>query len=397
MSSDEEELFELEIDNDDDDDDAFDFHAFEMLTNANATKRKRKYPHSRIDWTKHVEERMHKEDFQSVYHMKKESFEKLVDILRSDIRVDEKQSMRSTGGIEPITPELIVAAGLRFLGGATQKELALSLGVSLSSLKRVISMFLDAVVSSDALQIKLPTAECELKQIADEWDEESKAFSIFYGVVGAIDGISIKIKKPTESNDADYFSGHKHHFGLNVQAVCDARQRFIYFGVVAPGKTNDNRAFNRCQELRRWLQDLPPKYFLIGDNAYTLTSQMLIPFSGSDKHSKDHDTYNYYLSQMRMRIEMAFGLLTTKWRIFERSLSYKLERNSVICQVAARLHNFVIDNDSEKVTVVRGLIEGVYEPSPLDPPGERRKRMVEEIETRDMEREPHNILRNRAL
>ena len=65
MSSDEEELFELEIDNDDDDDDAFDFHAFEMLTNANATKRKRKYPHSRIDWTKHVEERMHKEDFQS--------------------------------------------------------------------------------------------------------------------------------------------------------------------------------------------------------------------------------------------------------------------------------------------------------------------------------------------
>ena len=58
-------------------------------------------------------------------------------------------------------------------------------------------------------------------------------------------------------------------------------------------------------------------------------------------------TYNFYLSQQRIRIEMAFGLLCTKWRIFHSNLDSKfgLEFQSKIVETACRLHNYVLDEE----------------------------------------------------
>ena len=55
--------------------------------------------------------------FQPRYHMSKCSFNKLGDILRNDISIQVQQSMRSSSGSGPITPDMIVGAGLRLLGG----------------------------------------------------------------------------------------------------------------------------------------------------------------------------------------------------------------------------------------------------------------------------------------
>lgn len=38
------------------------------------------------------------------------------------------------------------------------------------------------------------------------------------------------------------------------------------------------------------------------------------------------------------------GRLAAKWRIFRSHSEYPVEKNSLICDVAARLRNFVIDN-----------------------------------------------------
>lgn len=81
---------------------------------------------------------------------------------------------------------------------------------------------------------------------------------------------------------------------------------------------------------------------LVDDNAYVLSDQLLIPYSGNHLTESER-TYNYYLSQMRIRIEMVFGQLTTKWRIFCRCLENGTRKNSRVCQVAAALHNFLID------------------------------------------------------
>ena len=94
--------------------------------------------------------------------------------------------MQSTGGNSPITPEMTLAVGLRFLGGEYQKSLADIFGISISSTQRVVNNFLDAVHKK--LAISIPKTTVELSRCAQEWDKLSGANHLFYGVVGAIDG-----------------------------------------------------------------------------------------------------------------------------------------------------------------------------------------------------------------
>ena len=109
---------------------------------------------------------------------------------------------------------------------------------------------------------------------------------------------------------------------------------------------NDARAFWRLEGLKSWLEQLEEGFFCSGDNAYPLQNNMIIPYSGSQQFHEYRDVYNFYLSQMRIRIKMAFGRLTTKWRIFRRDLSYSTAKNSLIARVGAKLHNFVINSDN---------------------------------------------------
>ena len=44
-------------------------------------------------------------------------------------------------------------------------------------------------------------------------------------------------------------------------------------------------------------------------------------------------------------MEQAFGLFTTKWRIFRKPVAGRLVNTSRMLMACARLHNFVIDND----------------------------------------------------
>ena len=324
--------------------------------------------------------------------------------------------MRSSSGNQPITPDMVVAAGLRFLGGSPYKDVADVLGISRESAKRVVGKFLDAVNNSEDLAISLPNTPTELQRCADDWSELSSAFGIYKGAVGAIDGWLACIDKPNVSNPADYYSGHYQRYGLNVQAVCDVNLKFIYFGVVAPGKTNDARVFRRCLGLQKWLDKIPNEYFLVGDNAYPLSNKLLIPFSGAQKHAKYNRSYNFYLSQMRIRIEMAFGRLTTKWRIFCRNLDSCLEKNSLIYVVAAKLHNFVIDNDNQHFQASdnpedycidsfldggklynRGYLPTLPYRERVEVSSDRRHQLLNEIKSRTMEKPIHNLICNQEL
>ena len=60
------------------------------------------------------------------------------------------------------------------------------------------------------------------------------------------------------------------------------------------------------------------EYSFFGDAAYTLTEHLLVPFTGSQQDNVDNDAYNFYLSQLRIQIEMAFGRLVWKWGILQK-------------------------------------------------------------------------------
>ncbi len=79
---------------------------------------------------------LHTNQFSKTYRMEKEHFEYLLSHLTDALRLDELQSMRSTSGNEPISPERILASGLEYLGeGSSPRSLAHSYGASEPSMQ----------------------------------------------------------------------------------------------------------------------------------------------------------------------------------------------------------------------------------------------------------------------
>ena len=72
----------------------------------------------------------HTKKFQSLYHMSLRLFNKLVDMLRPLLVVDERQSRNSTRNNKLIFPKLIVELGLQYFGGTYIKVLGVFYGIS---------------------------------------------------------------------------------------------------------------------------------------------------------------------------------------------------------------------------------------------------------------------------
>ena len=115
-----------------------------------------------------------------------------------------------------------------------------------------------------------------------------------------------------------------------------------FLAVASPGKSSDQAAIEQ-KTTATALEDLLFQSHLVGDAAYTLTDKCLTPFTGSQRLNPSKDTYNLFLSQVRIRIEMAFGLLTTKLQMLKKTLTAFLQVSVKVLEVISRLHNFCID------------------------------------------------------
>ena len=80
--------------------------------------------------------------------------------------------------------------------------------------------------------ISYPESHKEQLQIAGEF--KVKSYFNFRWCAGTIDGIIIWMNRPTLKeaskvgvDQQKFFCGRKHKFGLNCQAVCDVRGRFL--------------------------------------------------------------------------------------------------------------------------------------------------------------------------
>ena len=85
-------------------------------------------------------------------------------------------------------------------------------------------------------------------------------------------------------------------------------------------------------------------------------------FLGDERKHPINDAYNFYLSQMRIRIEMAFGLLCGKWAVLQQRLQLDLKNAGKLFMCCARLHNYVINErilrNSDNMLVVADPIAG---------------------------------------
>ena len=61
------------------------------------------------------------------------------------------------------------------------------------------------------------------------------------------------------------------------------------------GGTNDIAAYRRSGLLDK-VESLPLTWYVVGDNVYTPTENLLVPFSGTGKEDPGKNAYNYHLS-----------------------------------------------------------------------------------------------------
>jgi hypothetical protein len=177
--------------------------------------------------------------------------------------------------------------------------------------------------------------------------------------LGATDGLLIWTNKPnpadcelTGCGPTKFMCGRKHKFGLNMQGTCDLRGKFLDVYIGHPGSTSDYLSFI-TSPLRHKLETpgfLAPGLHLIGDNAYTNTPYMATPYPATTGGSKD--AYNYYLSQLRIRVECSFGMLVHRWGILRKPIPscISIKKTTALVMCLCRLHNFCIDQSDIKIS-----------------------------------------------
>ncbi|KAL7545661.1 hypothetical protein ACHAWF_009009 [Thalassiosira exigua] len=248
---------------------------------------------------------------------------------------------------EPIRVEHIMALGLRVLGGGRPKDIRHFVGTCRDASYKAVTDFLNAVNESPELSINFPSSDAEWEAVRRGWSAKSYD-GLLHGNVLALDGFFQRTNMPTRkeaTNVLSYYSGHYESYGINCQAAIQSDLQFMYFGVISPGSTNDNISYPKCTALKEIIDNLPTGLYGVGDAAYTLSENLLIPYSGIDRFDPAHDTFNYYLSQLRIRVEMAFGRLVNKFRILSGKVGGSLDRVSAILEACSRLHNFIIQVD----------------------------------------------------
>jgi hypothetical protein len=361
-----------DLDNDGWDDLELEFEEFLFLYNflqQDDEGRKSFWDHERLDWNRHIAKLRHEGLFAKRYRMPETAFNRLVEVLVPFLPGDVTKSRNRCS--HEIYPEIIVAIGLRYLAGGSYEDIREVYGVSVSGFYYCRNRFFKAVMQSEDLKIRLPEGREEWEVVRLKFHSKSEE-GIVRGCVGAIDGFFQPTKCPTvketNGNVRAYFSGHYARYGLNCQALCDSDLRFMFFGVMGPGNKSDQPAYEQTG-LEAIIEGLPLGLYIAADAAYIVTEHVLIPFIGSQRQDRTKDAFNFFLSQLRIRIENAFGLLTTKWRILRRPLECSLKTNALILEICARLHNFVIDNKeddfSDEDWTLDGPIIGAMADSPL--------------------------------
>ncbi|XP_055838084.1 uncharacterized protein LOC129916902 [Episyrphus balteatus] len=177
--------------------------------------------------------------------------------------------------------------------------------------------------------------------------------------LGAVDGKHISIQAPRKSGSL-YFN-YKKHYSMVLLAVADANYKFTYVDIGAFGSQSDSGIFTNStfgMLLERDQMNFPSSsplpgetlnlpYFMVGDEAFPLKNYLITPFSG--RYLEDSKSYfNKRLSRARRVVENAFGILASRWRIYQRTIIAEPNTVEKIIKATVVLHNMLCESSKNK-------------------------------------------------
>jgi hypothetical protein len=297
--------------------------------------------------------------FRRAYRMRYRTFKTLAEELRPYIvsACRQKEEGVPSRGIPngPILPDVRLACAIRWFSAASSYDLMTTYGTGHTDTINSYWYVVDAINRHPKFKIEYPKDHDQQRRIAQGFQNVSRAG--FNCCAGAIDGILIWIHKPSKKDCKDvgcdtgkFRCGRKKKYGLNCQAVCDVRGRILDISIMYPGSTSDCLAFEGMS-LFRDLEEglLAPGLCLFGDSAYLNAPYMATPYTGVSGGTKD--SYNFYHSQLRIRIECTFGMLTHRWAILRSAIPMNVGIAKTVALVVAlaKLHNYCIDADERDI------------------------------------------------
>jgi hypothetical protein len=378
-------------------------------------QRRQRWIHKRLNWAEHVRKLGHEHAFDRSYRMSIAAFYRLIDLLRDDLMTMTESHHGGYHDTDAVKPELIMAIGIQWLAGEGYVNIRHVYGCSVAPVFRFRDLFMEAVLNYHELDIVFPDTDEELSSTESKFSDKSSERTMV-GCVGAIDGLFVKVHclsmKECGYNPQAYFSGHYMAHGLNVQAICDSDCCFTFFGAVAPGKASDQVAFEQTS-IHQQIMALSMGKYLVGNAAYQVPNVVLAPFTGSQREDAGKDAFKFFLLQLRIRIEMAFGLLQTKWCVLNRPLQVNLNTAAKVVQTCIRLHNFCLRedysagidlNDESILKEIRtrqesplawGFLPTLEQLRPIPGSSLMRDVIIDRIGQLGLRRPTHNLLANR--
>lgn len=185
----------------------------------------------------------------------------------------------------------------------------------------------------------------QVPETEQEWQSIQREFYTrwnFPNCLGAIDGKHVIIRCPPKTG-SEYFN-YKHSFSIILMAVVNANYCFSYIDVGTNGRVNDARVFSKSSFYDAMEQNslhLPSNGVFVADDAFPLKTNLLKPYSRSGPLTECQQIFNYRLSRARRIVENAFGILTSRFRIFEKPIPLATSTIIKVIKTTCALHNWL--------------------------------------------------------
>ena len=267
------------------------------------------------------------------------------------IRLRPRLTKRRTNFRQPLDSGLKLALTLRHLAsGAKYRDMQYAWRVPSNTISLIVREVCQAIIDEYADELmNTPTTEAGWREISAEWYRRWN----FPHVIGAIDGKHVACRAPPSSG-SQYFN-YKGFFSIILLAVVSADYKFLWVDTSGDGSASDAQVYNQS-DLRAALEagdiigwpapdplphdteDVP--YFLIGDDAFALRTEMMKPFSNRDL-SHDERIYNYRLSRARRVVENAFGIMVNRFQVLLTTMNHAPRTVRLITKTCVLLHNLM--------------------------------------------------------
>ncbi|GFO50156.1 hypothetical protein PoB_007666100 [Plakobranchus ocellatus] len=86
--------------------------------------------------------------------------------------------------------------------------------------------------------------------------------------------------------------------------------------------------------------DVP--YYFVADDAFAMTENLLKPHGvGPDPFDREKRIFNNRLSRARRDVEIVFGILASRFGVYQRPMMLSLEKATIVTIACCYLHNFL--------------------------------------------------------